>query len=432
MSAKANRSASGTSTPHESAAAQVAGAATYVDDITELRGTLYAAPILSSVAHGTLRDVSGTTALALAGVRGLVLAADIPGDAMLAAFAGDEPVFAQGTVQHVGQVVGLVVADSLMQARRAARLVQLQIDALPAVLSVREALQQQHFVLPPVFVRRGDADAALASAPHQLNGALEVGGQEHFYLEGQVAYALPQEQGQWVLHSSTQHPGEVQHWVAHALGLSNNAVRVECRRMGGGFGGKETQAGHMAVWAAVAAHKFKCPVKLRLDRDDDFLITGKRHPMVCEYTVGFDDSGRLCGLNLMMAMNCGFSADLSGPVSDRAIFHADNAYFLEDVAIASYRCKLNTQSHTAFRGFGGPQGMVVIEAIMGDIARRLGLDPLAVRQRNLYDEHPTANGQARRDTTHYGMRVEDNILAPLLSKIEQTSQYQQRRKAILA
>jgi xanthine dehydrogenase large subunit len=400
--------------------------------MAEARGTLYAAPILSPLAHGTLRGVSGTAALALAGVRGLVLAADIPGDAMLAAFAGDEPVFAQGTVQHVGQVVGLVVADNMMQARRAARLVQLQIDALPAVLSVREALQQSNYVLPPVFVRRGDADAALAVAPHQLSGTLEVGGQEHFYLEGQVAYALPQEQGQWVIHSSTQHPGEVQHWVAHALGLSNNAVRVECRRMGGGFGGKETQAGHMAVWAAVAAHKFKCPVKLRLDRDDDFLITGKRHPMVCDYTVGFDDSGRLCGLNLMMAMNCGFSADLSGPVSDRAIFHADNAYFLEDVAIASYRCKLNTQSHTAFRGFGGPQGMVVIEAIMGDIARRLGLDPLAVRQRNLYDEHPTANGQARRDTTHYGMRVEDNILAPLLSKIEQTSQYQQRRRAILA
>ncbi len=424
--------ASGSSAHHESAAAQVAGTATYIDDMLEARGTLYAAPILSPLAHGTLRGVSGTAAVALAGVRGLVLAADIPGDAMLAAFAGDEPVFAQGKVQHVGQVVGLVVADNMMQARRAARLVQLQIDALPAVLSVREALQQSNYVLPPVFVRRGDADAALAVAPHQLSGTLEVGGQEHFYLEGQVAYALPQEQGQWVIHSSTQHPGEVQHWVAHALGLSNNAVRVECRRMGGGFGGKETQAGHMAVWAAVAAHKFKCPVKLRLDRDDDFLITGKRHPMVCDYTVGFDDSGRLCGLNLMMAMNCGFSADLSGPVSDRAIFHADNAYFLEDVAIASYRCKLHTQSHTAFRGFGGPQGMVVIEAIMGDIARRLGLDPLAVRQRNLYDEHPTANGQARRDTTHYGMRVEDNILAPLLSKLEQTSQYQQRRKAILA
>ena len=436
MSTKANLnargSASGTSTPHESAAAQVAGAATYIDDMLEARGTLYAAPILSPVAHGTLRGVSGAAALALAGVRGLVLAADIPGDPMLAAFAGDEPVFARDTVHHVGQVVGLVVADSVMQARRAARLVQLQIDPLPAVLSVREALQQNHHVLPPVFVRRGDADAALARAPHQLSGTLEVGGQEHFYLEGQVAYALPQEQGQWVIHSSTQHPGEVQHWVAHALGLSNHAVRVECRRMGGGFGGKETQAGHMAVWAALAAHKFKCPVKLRLDRDDDFLITGKRHPMVCDYTVGFDDSGRLCGLTLMMAMNCGFSADLSGPVSDRAIFHADNAYFLEDVAIASYRCRLNTQSHTAFRGFGGPQGMIVIEAIMGDIARRLGLDPLLVRRRNLYDDQATANGLARRDTTHYGMRVEDNILAPLLSKLEQTSQYQQRREAILA
>ncbi|MSQ76667.1 MAG: xanthine dehydrogenase molybdopterin binding subunit, partial [Rhodoferax sp.] len=183
--------ASGSSAPHESAAAQVAGAATYIDDMAEARGTLYAAPILSPLAHGTLRGVSGTAALALTGVRGIVLAADVPGDQLLAAFAGDEPVFAQGTVQHVGQVVGLVVADSVMQARRAARLVQLQIDALPAVLSVREALQQSHYVLPPVFVHRGDADAALAGAPHQLSGTLEVGGQEHFYLEGQVAYALP-------------------------------------------------------------------------------------------------------------------------------------------------------------------------------------------------------------------------------------------------
>ena len=201
-----------------------------------------------------------------------------------------------------------------------------------------------------------------------------MGGQEHFYLEGQVAYALPLEQDQWRIHSSTQHPGEVQHWVAHALGLENNAVTVECRRMGGGFGGKETQAGHMAVWAALAARKFKRPVKLRLDRDDDFMITGKRHPFAYDWHVGFDDSGLVTGLKLTMLANCGFSADLSGPVADRAVFHVDNAYFLSDVEIASYRCKTNTQSHTAFRGFGGPQGVIVIEAILGDIARHLGLD----------------------------------------------------------
>lgn len=435
-SAHASRKAAcGTSTPHESAAAQVAGAVTYIDDIPEVRGTLYAAPILSTVAHGKLRAVDASAARTLPGVRDVILARDIPGDPMLAAFAGDEPVFAIDTVQHIGQVIGLVVADSMMQARHAARQVQLDIDALPAILTVKDALAAQSYVLPPVFVKRGDAAQALATAAHTLSGTLEVGGQEHFYLEGQIAYVLPQEQNQWLIHSSTQHPGEVQHWVAHALGLDNHAVRVECRRMGGGFGGKETQAGHLAVWAAVAAHKLKRPVKLRLDRDEDFMVTGKRHPFAYEYTVGFDDTGRLHGLQVMMAANCGFSADLSGPVADRAIFHLDNAYFLEDVAIASYRCKLNTQSHTAFRGFGGPQGMIVMEQIMSDIARHLKLDPLDVRLRNLYSDEVLAQpiqSVTRRDTTHYGMKVEDNILQPLLSKLELSTQYRRRLEAIFA
>ena len=425
--------ASGSSVAHESAVAQVAGSATYVDDIAEVRGTLYAAPILSTVAHGKLRAVDTSAALAMVGVRAVILARDVPGDPMLAAFGGDEPVFAIDTVQHIGQVIGVVVADTVMQARHAARHVKLDIEALPAILSLKDALAAQSYVLPPVFVNRGDAAQALARAAHTLSGTLEVGGQEHFYLEGQVAYVLPQEQNQWVVYSSTQHPGEVQHWVAHALGLDNHAVRVECRRMGGGFGGKETQAGHLAVWAAVAASQLKRPIKLRLDRDDDFLITGKRHPFAYDYTAGFDATGRLQGLRLMMAVNCGFSADLSGPVADRAVFHADNAYFLEDVAIASYRCKLNTQSHTAFRGFGGPQGMIVIEAILGDIARHLNLDPLDVRLRNLYsDEILAGDAQPprRRDTTHYQMRVEDNILQPLLSKLELSAQYRRGREAI--
>ncbi|MGB4361427.1 MAG: xanthine dehydrogenase molybdopterin binding subunit [Rhodoferax sp.] len=421
------RMTSGQSHPHESAAAQIAGAATYIDDIPEVRGTLFAAPVLSKVAHGKLLGVDTQAALALPGVHAVLLAADVPGSKMLAAFAGDEPVLAQDTVQHVGQVIGLVVADSVMLARRAARLVAPQIEVLPAILDVRAARQAQSFVLPPVTVRRGDAAQALASAPHTLHGTLEVGGQEHFYLEGQVAYALPQEQNQWLIHSSTQHPGEVQHWVAHALGLDNHAVTVQCRRMGGGFGGKETQAGHLAVWAALAAQKVKRPVKLRLDRDDDFLITGKRHPFSYDYRVGFDDSGSLCGLQLQMLVHCGFSADLSGPVADRAIFHADNAYFLQDVEITSYRCKLNTQSHTAFRGFGGPQGMIVTETILGDIARYLGLDPLAVRQRNLYSDEIAGT---QRNTTHYGMKVEGNILQPLIAQLSQTANYSQRREAI--
>ena len=430
--------ASGQPHAHESAAAQIAGAASYIDDIPEVRGTLYAAPVLSKVAHGKLLGVDTQAALALPGVHAVLLAADVPGSPMLAAFAGDEPVLAQDTVQHVGQVIGLVVADSVMLARRAARLVTPRIEPLPAVLDVREALAAQSFVLPPVTVRRGDAAQALAGAAHTLQGTLEVGGQEHFYLEGQVAYALPQEQNQWLIYSSTQHPGEVQHWVAHALGLDNHAVTVQCRRMGGGFGGKETQAGHVAMWAALAAHRMKRPVKLRLDRDDDFMVTGKRHPFSYDYRVGFDDSGRLCGLQLQMLAHCGFSADLSGPVADRAIFHADNAYFLQDVEITSYRCKLNTQSHTAFRGFGGPQGMIITEAILGDIARHLGLDPLAVRRRNLYSDEavnpssvPAELGEApQRNTTHYGMQVEGNILQPLLSKLEHSANYQRRRAAI--
>ena len=416
-------SAAGTPAFHESARAQVAGAATYVDDIAEVRGTLHAAPILSSVAHGWLLAVDAGAALAMPGVRDVILARDIPGDPLLATAAHDEPVFAQDTVQHIGQVIGVVVAESVMQARRAARKVVCRFEALPAILDVHVALNAKSYVLPPVVVKRGDPDAALRTAVHTLHGTLEVGGQEHFYLEGQVAYVVPQEQHQWLVYSSTQHPGEVQHWVAHALGIDQHAVRVECRRMGGGFGGKETQAGHMAVWSAIAANKLKCPVKLRLDRDDDFMVTGKRHPFAYEYSVGFDDSGRITGLKLLMAANCGFSADLSGPVADRALFHADNAYFLQDVEIASYRCKTNTQSNTAFRGFGGPQGVIVIESILGDIARQLGLDPLAVRRRNLY-------GVNERNVTHYGMTIEDNILEPLLLQLEQTSQYRRRREAI--
>jgi xanthine dehydrogenase large subunit len=411
--------------PHESAVAHVTGAATYIDDIPELKGTLHAAPILSTIAHGTLLGVDATLALAMPGVRGVVLAADIPGDPLLATFVHDEPIFAHATVQHVGQVIGLVVASSTLQARHAARKVQLSIQALPAILTVQQALQHNSQVLPPVTVRRGEPEQALANAPHTLHGTLSVGGQEHFYLEGQVAYALPQEQGQWRIHSSTQHPGEVQHWVAHALGIANSDVTVECRRMGGGFGGKETQAGHLAVWATLAAHKFKAPVKLRLDRDDDFMVTGKRHPFEYTYSAGFDSSGLLLGLKLQMAVNCGFSADLSGPVADRAIFHADNAYYLSDVEITSIRCKTHTQSHTAFRGFGGPQGMVVIEAIMGDMARTLGLDALDVRRRNLYQIES-------RNTTHYQMKIEDNILAPLLLKLELLEQYRSRKEAIFS
>ena len=424
----ADAPACGTPHPHESAHAQVQGLAPYVDDLPEPRGTLHAAPILSPVAHGTLRGIDATAALALPGVRGVVTAADIPGDPVLATFVHDEPIFATDVVQHVGQVVGLIVADTVQAARHAARQVKLDIAPLPAILTIEQAMAAQSFVLPTVTVARGDAAGALAAAPHRLQGRFAVGGQEHFYLEGQIALAVPGEQQQWHIHSSTQHPGEVQHWVAHALGIASHRVTVECRRMGGGFGGKETQAGHMAVWAALAALKAKAPVKLRLDRDDDFMITGKRHPFAFDYDVGFGDDGRITGLALDMMANCGFSADLSGPVCDRAVFHADNAYYLGDVVIRSFRCKTNLQSHTAFRGFGGPQGVIVIETILGDIARVLGRDALDVRMANLYGPR----GATERHTTHYQMRVEDNILHELLPKLELLAQYRRRKEAISA
>ena len=416
-------SVAGQSIAHDSAIAQVTGEARYIDDIPEIQGTRFAAPILSTVAHGKFHGLEIDNALAMPGVIRIITANDIVGNKMLATHLADEPIFALDHVAHVGQVLGLVIADSVMNARRAARKVIAQITPLPPILDLDEAIRAESFVLPTVVLQRGNADHEIQSAPHQRSGEFSVGGQEHFYLEGQVALVIPQEQRQWLVYSSTQHPGEVQHWVSHALGVDQSKVRVECRRMGGGFGGKETQAGQMAVWAAVAAHTLSCPIKLRLDRDDDFMITGKRHPFLYRYTVGFDEQGRIAGLRLMMAADCGFSADLSGPVADRAIFHCDNAYYLGHLHITSYRCKTNRQSHTAFRGFGGPQGMILIETIMGEIARALGCDPLTVRKNNLY-------GITERNRTHYDMLIEDNILLPLLTRLEASSHYQSRRDEI--
>ncbi len=414
---------SGQSISHESARAQITGRAQYVDDLAEIQGTLFAAPICSLIAHGVLSGLDITQALAMVGVVKVLQACDLPGDPLLASFVHDEPIFASGKVEHVGQVMGLVIATDIHTARLAARRVTAHIEPLVPVLSIEEALLAKSWVLPPVSLVRGDPESALTGATHRLSGRTRVGGQEHFYLEGQIAYAIPQEQGRLFVHSSTQHPGEVQSWVARALKLPMHRVTVETRRMGGGFGGKETQAGHLAVWAALAAQATNQPVKMRLDRDDDFMITGKRHNFLAQYEVGFSAEGQIQALTVMLASQCGFSADLSGPVNDRAMFHLDNAYYLPHVRIDSFRCKTNTQSNTAFRGFGGPQGMFVIETIMGEIARYLRIDALFVRQRNLYD-------RSTRNTTPYGMAVEDNILPELILTLEQTSQYQDRQRAL--
>ena len=408
---------------HESAHAQVQGRATYIDDMPLIEGTLHAAPLMSPKANAQLLSLDLAPVLAAPGVIGVVTADDIPGESLLATFVHDEQIFAGPQLMHVGQVMGLVVGHSHTQARQAARQMQLQAHSETPLLYARDAMHAGSFVLPQVTVQRGDAAAALSAAPHQLQGSLEIGGQEHFYLESQIAYAIPQDNGHWLIHSGTQHPGEVQHWVAHALHIPLSQVRVVCRRMGGGFGGKETQAGHLAVWAALAAHKFGRPVKMRLDRGDDIVITGKRHPFSHDWQVGFDAQGRVQGLDSVQLVHCGHSADLSGPVADRAIFHTDNAYYLNDLRITSHRCKTHTQSHTAFRGFGGPQGVLLIETIMGDIARHLDLDALDVRLANLY-------GVGERDITPYGMKVEDNILQPLLQQLANDCDYRTRRQSL--
>jgi xanthine dehydrogenase large subunit len=413
------------SVAHESAALHVTGTAAYTDDLPEPRGTLHAALGVSPVAHGRLRGLDLAAVRAAAGVVDVIVAADLPGANDVGPIVHDDPILADAELHFAGQPVFAVLATSVNAARRAATLARFDVEALPAILTIDEALAAQSYVLPPVHVTRGDAAAALARAPHRLRGEVRSGGQDHFYLEGQVALAVPEEAGGIRVFSSTQHPGEVQHMVARALGIDASAVVVQCRRMGGGFGGKETQMSLFACVAAVLARRSGRAVKLRLDRDDDMRSTGKRHAFLYRYDVGFDDAGRILGLDLTLASRCGFSADLSGPINDRAVFHADNAYWLPDVAIHSYRCRTNTVSDTAFRGFGGPQGMFAIEAVIEAVAAHLGQDPLDVRRANFY-------GTTERNVTPFGMTVEDNIAPALVERLAETSRYRDRREAIRA
>ena len=417
----------GASRAHESAHLHVTGAAPYIDDLPELAGTLHAALGLSPVAHGQLLAIDLARLRAQPGVVAVFSAADIPGPNDCGPIVHDDPILAAGTVRHVGQPVFAVVAHTREQARRAAALASqvLQIQPLPAVLTALDAHARQQYVVPPMHLARGDAAAALASAPHRLQGRFSLGGQEHFYLEGQVSYAIPQEDGGLRVFCSTQHPSEMQHAVAHALQLASHRVQVSCRRMGGGFGGKESQSALFACVAALAAQRLQRPVKLRPDRDDDTLITGRRHGFEFAWDVGHDDEGRIVGVSVDLLANAGHSADLSAPVMTRALCHFDNAYWLPHVAMHGYCCRTNTQSNTAFRGFGGPQGALAIEMILDSVARRLGRDPLAVRRVNFY-------GTTSHNVTPYQQVVADNILQPLVAQLEAQCDYAARRAAIVA
>jgi xanthine dehydrogenase large subunit len=410
-------------TRHDSAIRHVSGAATYVDDVREPQGTLHIAVGGAPAARGRIDKLDLTAVRAAPGVVVVLTASDIPGENNVGPVLRDDPVFAEGKVEFRGQPLFAVAADTRDAARRAVRLAKVTIAAEPPLVTVDQALAAKSHVLPDYTFVKGNYTAALSASPKHLAGTLMIGGQEHFYLEGQVGFAVPGEDDMLV-YSSSQHPSELQQVIAHMLKVPAAAITVEVRRMGGAFGGKETQAAQWAAIAALGAHITKRPCKLRLDRDDDMIMTGKRHDFRADYHVGFDASGQITAYDVSLASRCGYSADLSGAINDRAMFHADNGYFLPAAHIASKRMKTNTVSNTAFRGFGGPQGMLAIERAIDAIAWSLGLDPLDVRKRNLYGPG--------RDMTPYGMQVTDNILPELIDGLEQSSDYRARRTEIAA
>jgi len=414
----------GTKRKHDSAEKHVSGEAVYIDDRPELANQLHAAIGQSTIAHGLIKKLDLSAVRAAEGVVGVITADDVPGHLDIGPVFPGDPVLAKDRVEFVGQAIFAVAATSHDLARRAAKLAKVEYEELTPVLSVKDALAQENFVRPTHTQQRGDAASAIAKAPHQLEGELSIGGQEHFYLESQISSAEPTEDGGMNIYTSSQHPSEVQKLVAEVLGIPFNLVTVDMRRMGGGFGGKETNAAPWACVAALLANKTNQPVKLRLSRSDDMVLTGKRHPFENSYRVGFDERGQIKGIEITVNGNCGYSPDLSDAIVDRAMFHSDNAYFLDQAKVVGNRCKTNTVSHTAFRGFGGPQGMMTIECVMDDIARHLGKDPLEVRKINLY-------GKDERNVTHYHQTVEHNILPDLIERLEQSADYQRRREEIL-
>ncbi|MFC4273395.1 xanthine dehydrogenase molybdopterin binding subunit [Sneathiella chungangensis] len=411
--------------PHDSAAKQVAGDAFYIDDIPEPKDLLHLYLAQSEKAHARLLKLDVSAVRAAPGVVAVLTAADVPGVNDASPIEGDDPVFAEDIIEYAGQVLFAVAAETLDQARAAAKHAIVEYEELPAIVTIEQALAANSFVLPTREIRRGDAAAAIKAAKHRLKQKFEIGGQDHFYLEGHVALALPGEDGDIFVHSSTQHPTEVQHNVAKFLDLPDHSVIVEIRRMGGGFGGKETQGAWFAAIAALTAKVTGRPAKIRLDRDDDMIITGKRHDFIATVEMGFDDDGMVSGAEFVLASRCGRSADLSASINDRAMFHADNCYYFDNVTIISHRCKTHTVSNTAFRGFGGPQGMLAPERMMDAIASYLGKDPLEVRKANLY-------GKDKRNVTPYKMTVEDNIAPEIIAELEKSSDYAARRNAIRA
>ncbi|WP_299622256.1 xanthine dehydrogenase molybdopterin binding subunit [uncultured Tateyamaria sp.] len=417
--------------PHDAARLHVKGQARYVDDMPMPKGALHLAFGLSPKASGHITAMDLQAVHNAPDVVAVLTASDLPFANDVSPSAHDEPLLATGEVHYMGQPVFMVIARSHLAARFAARQGKIEIAETTPIFSIEDALAaDSRFEDGPRIYQRGDTQTGLGGAKHRLSGRFHIGGQEHFYLEGQAALALPGEAGDMHVISSTQHPTEIQHKVADAIGLPMHAVRVETRRMGGGFGGKESQGNALAVACAVAARQTGKPCKMRYDRDDDMIITGKRHDFRIDYDVGFDGAGRITALDVHHYTRCGWAMDLSLPVADRAMLHADNAYWLPHVRIESHRLRTNTQSATAFRGFGGPQGMIGMERIVDHVAAHLGLDPLIVRQRNFYAAVGDISSQEKVQTTPYGQPVEDFVLDRMVDQLVLSSDYQTRRRAV--
>ncbi|WP_209835081.1 xanthine dehydrogenase molybdopterin binding subunit [Ruegeria sp. HKCCE3926] len=415
-----------TNVNHDSAVKHVTGQADYTDDIALPQGALHAYLGVSDVAHAKLLGIDFSDVLAMPGVVGVLTADDVPGaNDISPTHLNDEPVFPTDAIQFHGQPLFAVIAETRDIARRAAERAKIEYETLPHALDPITAQKAGYpHVTAPLKLERGDVAPAQAAAPNRIKGRMSVGGQDHMYLEGHIAFAIPGEDDDVMVHCSTQHPSEAQHMVAHVLGVPSNAVVVNVRRMGGGFGGKESQMNLFCAVAAMAAKKWNRAVKIRPDRDQDMTATGKRHDFVIDYDVAFDDEGRIQAVEGSFAARCGFSADLSGPVTDRALFHADNAYFYPNVRLNSHPMKTNTVSNTAFRGFGGPQGVIAAERMIEEIAYATGKDPLDVRKANFY-------GTKDRNVTPYHQVVEDSILDRLIGELEETSEYRQRRQDII-
>ena len=405
---------------HESAVKHVTGKAIYTDDISEPKNLLHAVIGYSNCSKGVIKKIDYKDVLSSEGVVDIITEKDIEGiNDVGPIFKGDK-IFTSKNIEYYGQPIFAVIAKTNNLAKKAALKVKIDLKISKPIVSIEEALKKKSFVLKPKHLTRGNIKDGFKKSDNILKGKLYSGGQDHFYLEGQIAMTIPQEDNNFLVYSSTQHPSETQQIIGKVLKQNYNSIHVIVRRIGGGFGGKETQSFLFAAITSIAAKKLSKPVKLRVDRDDDMIMTGKRHDFLFDYEVGFNNNGEILALKLMMASRCGISPDLSGAINDRAIYHIDNAYFLPNIEINSYRCKTNTVSNTAFRGFGGPQGMFCIENIIENIAQKLKIEASEIRKINFYKDKI-------KNTTHYGMRITDNVIEDIFNKLIKKSNYKKRK-----